>query len=185
MGGTKKKVDSYSLGKREDFLRKYGLSEEQFQRASIDWTVLEEIAKRQNSNLVSLEAAGALIADHLRQLDSVHSLKVRAKSPEHLAEKIIRKRLERPEIEISVENYPTLITDLVGVRVLQPFKGDLKTIHDFVKIKWNLHETPLAYIREGDPKDVREQFAEAGCDVQEHPHGYRSVHYLIISQPTK
>lgn len=126
-----------------------------------------------------------MIADHIRQVPAVHSLKLRAKSPEHLVEKIIRKRLEKPDIEITPENYPTVITDLVGVRALHLFKDDWKPIHDVVTKTWDLHETPLAYIREGDSKDVREQFEAAGCNVQEHPHGYRSVHYLIISKPTK
>jgi putative GTP pyrophosphokinase len=50
---------------------------------------------------------------------------------------------------------------------------------------WDLAENPIAYIRAGDSKDIREQFKSRDCLVQEHPYGYRSVHYLLQTQPTK
>jgi putative GTP pyrophosphokinase len=181
----KKSTENYSLPKEEQFFQAYGISKSEFEKAAVAWATLEEIAKRQSANIVSLEVAGALIVDHLRQVPSVHSLKLRAKSPEHLAEKVIRKRLEKPEIEITADNYTTHITDLIGVRALHLFKGDWKPIHDFIIETWDLHEEPLAYIREGDPKEVSDEFSAAGCNVKTHPHGYRSVHYLIVSQPTK
>jgi ppGpp synthetase/RelA/SpoT-type nucleotidyltranferase len=175
----------FSLPKPEEFFKRYGVPKDQFEKAQIDWHVLEEIAKRQHSNRVGLESAAGLIVEHLRQVPAVHSLKLRAKSPEHLVEKIIRKRIEKPDVEITPDNYPNVITDLVGVRALHLFKDQWKPIHDVVTKTWHLQEQPLAYIREGDSKDVQDNFAAAGCDVKEHPHGYRSVHYLIISAPTK
>src|SRR5438876_274426 len=48
-----------------------------------------------------------------------------------------------------------------------------------------LHETPIAYIRKGDAGAVIDAQKAAGCRVEEHRWGYRSVHYLIRSRPAK
>jgi ppGpp synthetase/RelA/SpoT-type nucleotidyltranferase len=147
--------------------------------------VLEEIGRRQHSNLGRLQAVGDATAEILKAISAVHSLKIRAKSPEHLVEKVIRKRCEKPEIDIKPDNYQDHITDLVGVRALHLFKDEWLPIHEFVTATWHLAEQPLAYIREGDATDLQEQFAKKGCAVTPHPKGYRSVHYLLSSQPTK
>jgi len=161
-----KDKEIFSQPKRETFLERYSLSEEQFQKANLNWDLLLEIAGKQQSTLNELETVGAAIANYLRTVPEVHSLKVRAKSPEHLAEKVIRKRLENPETDITPDNYKSHITDLLGVRALHLFKQDWHSIHEFVMASWDLVETPLAYIREGDTKELQEQFAQAGCEVK-------------------
>ena len=67
-----------------------------------------------------------------------------------MVEKIIRKRLERPEVDFTPDTYASHITDLIGVRALHLFKVEWRPIHEFVTRTWDLHEAPLAYIRKGD-----------------------------------
>lgn len=43
----------------------------------------------------------------------INSVRYRVKNPEHLIEKIIRKKKEKPDLEITKENYLTEITDAI------------------------------------------------------------------------
>jgi ppGpp synthetase/RelA/SpoT-type nucleotidyltranferase len=115
----------------------------------------------------------------LQHLPGVHSVRIRVKDPEGLAAKVIRKKLDNPELLFTVESYQKQMTDLIGLRALYIFKYEWRPIHESVKASWILHETPIAYVREGDPANLRKDFADAGCEVRDHPFGYRSNHYLI------
>lgn len=65
------------------------------------------------------------------------------------------------------------------------FKEQWAPIHDFVTRTWDLKETPIAYVRAGDPEAILAEFERSGCSVENHAFGYRSVHYLLTSQPAK
>ncbi|MCX6765948.1 MAG: RelA/SpoT domain-containing protein [Candidatus Moranbacteria bacterium] len=123
------------------------------------------------------------IEEKLHTLDIVHSVRYRIKDSEHLLAKIIRKKIEDPKREITIHNYKSLITDLIGIRAIHLFKEDWVFIHKFIEDNWDLHEQPLAYIREGDAGPCVEEYKKYKCNVELHPHGYRSVHYLIQSRP--
>jgi ppGpp synthetase/RelA/SpoT-type nucleotidyltranferase len=86
---------------------------------------------------------------------------------------------------LSVRNYKSIITDLIGVRALHLFKEDWIQINDFITSKWGLREKPIANIRKGDSDSFINEFKEKGCEIKEHIFGYRSVHYLVQSQPAK
>ena len=58
----------------------------------------------------------------------IHSIRSRIKDPEHLRDKL--KRKSSSNREITVDNYLTEITDLVGVRVLFLFQNQFKIIHE-------------------------------------------------------
>lgn len=167
---------------QRDFLRKYNITDEAFANSKLDWKALEAIYADYVSKNNGFLPTGNLIVDHLRQISEVHSLKMRIKDPEHLIEKIIRKKEKEPDREINVDNYQTEITDLIGVRALHLFKDDWVRIHESIRSIWDLHEAPVANVREGDPIEV---FKNNGCEVLKHEAGYRSVHYLVTSQPTK
>ena len=169
----------------EDFFRKYNLSENCCDVAGISWEQVVDIAEHHALNIVELETTANDIAARLRRLPQVHSLKFRVKNPEHLAEKIIRKRIEDREREITLENYTATITDLIGVRALHLFKEEWKTIHDFIMETWDIDGVPVANIREGDPEQQVEMFTERGCEIKVHPAKYRSVHYRLKSRPTR
>jgi GTP pyrophosphokinase len=167
---------------QEAFFKEYGISNEVFEGTNLKWTQLTEIFADYKNRSAELLATGRFISDRLSQIKEVHSLKVRVKDPEHLIEKIIRKKVGNPAREINLDNYKTEITDLVGVRALHLFKDDWEQIHKAIVPIWELHEQPTAYIRDGDYEAC---FEENGCTIIQHKAGYRSVHYLVKSQASK
>lgn len=167
------------------FLKRYNISTEDFNKSKTKWEELVRIYNHHTENIKNLEPTATSILDRLRQVKEVHSLKMRIKDPEHVIEKIIRKCCEKPDIDITIDSYQEHITDLIGIRALHLFKEEWQLIHNFIIKTWDLQETPIAYIRAGDPEGLQDLFKESHCDVRTHPFGYRSVHYLIKSQPTK
>lgn len=170
---------------RQRFLAKYNISEQDFEKAGISWGRLMEIYHHYLALRPDLETILTLLAEYLRKADKVHTVKARTKEPEHLLEKIIRKRLACPQTEITADNYQEIITDLVGIRIMHLFKEDWVRIHDFITENWEQVETPIANVRHGDKAKLIEGFRNKGLDIVEHPYGYRSLHYLIVSRPAK
>ena len=168
-----------------EFQAKYAIDDVTFAKASIAWASLEAIYHDHVSRMPELQLTGSYIADRLRQVDHVHSLKFRVKDPEHVIEKVIRKRTGSTTVDISADNYRESVTDLVGVRALHLFKEDWPVIHSAIVDAWELAETPVANVRKGDPEDMTKMFADKGCHINEHRFGYRSVHYIVKSQPSK
>ena len=167
---------------KEEFFIKYRVTEEVFAKTQLEWAELEAIHNDFLSKSIDLIPTGNLITEHLRRIKEVHSLKMRIKDPEHLVQKIIRKKEKEPERDINLSNYQIEITDLIGVRALHLFKDDWLCIHEAITLGWDLHEDPIANLRKGDPEEV---FKNKGCKVVEHEAGYRSVHYLVVSHPMK
>jgi len=170
---------------KEDFLRKYKISEEYLEDNNIDWEDLNEIYIDYNNYKANYETQAELIANILRGNKHVHSVKTRAKDSEHLLEKIIRKTPDRrakygKDFKFTVDNYRDEITDLLGIRVIHIFKEDWEEIHDFITKMWNVNEI-VANVREGDNT---KKFEALGIAVRSRISGYRSVHYVIESYPT-
>jgi ppGpp synthetase/RelA/SpoT-type nucleotidyltranferase len=170
---------------RSTFFKAYNLEEGVLDKVGLVWADLEAIYADHLTNTQILESTADYIAARLRQVNEVHSLKIRIKDPEHLIEKIIRKKGDNPSLEFTLDNYREKITDVIGVRALHLFKEDWSEIHDFIEGTWKLHERPTANVRKGDPEEYTQQFVEKGCRINEHKFGYRSVHYLLVSQPAK
>ena len=169
-----------------NFLQQYSFTKEEFEQTGLSWDDLETICSLHASSIGELQATGDYIVSRLSTLSAVHSLKLRIKHPEHLVAKIIRKKLERPKSRrTTTSNYRKHITDLVGIRALHLFKDQWRPIHEFVKDTWALQEQPIAYVRKGDPDSIVASFRQCGCKVLTHKFGYRSVHYLISSQPAR
>jgi ppGpp synthetase/RelA/SpoT-type nucleotidyltranferase len=170
---------------QDAFLAKYRISKDTFASIGIDWSDLRKIYHHHQARTPSLLPTAQHIAERLRSVKEVHSLKIRIKDPEHLLEKIVRKAIERPKVKISPDNYTTRITDLIGIRVLHLFKEDWLPIHEFITGEWESDERPTANVRRGDPDDLISAFKAHGCKIKEHRLGYRSIHYLVKSQPTR
>lgn len=170
---------------RKIFLAKFGISLSDFDRSGLDWNELALIRRDHERNSSRLEAAAKYVADRLRTLPEVHTVRTRVKDPDHLIAKIIRKKLENPDIEVELQTYHEIINDLVGVRALHLFKEDWETIHEFVVRTWDVHKRPMASVCEGDHEDIIARFREKGCTIHNHPFGYRSVHYLVAFAPSK
>lgn len=172
-----------SLISYQKFKHKYNLSDEKFRKANIAWVDLEKIYEHYCSLRDYLLPTAKSIVEVLLSVSNVHSVKYRVKDAEHLIEKIIRKRSDGRDINIS--NYYDEITDLIGIRVLHLFKEDWEAIHDFISEQWTLKEKPTANIRNGDSEKLTAGYVNKGCDIKIHKAGYRSLHYLIVSNLTK
>jgi ppGpp synthetase/RelA/SpoT-type nucleotidyltranferase len=170
---------------KPDFLTTFKLSEGVFENAGMTWEQLASIGHAHVDAIRNLQQTAAYIAETLRALEAVHSVKVRIKQPAHLIEKILRKRQSDPERQITPENYRREITDLIGIRALHLFKEEWLSIHRFIQGTWSLVGNATANVRAGDQPRFLDLFREEGCKIYTHPAGYRSVHYLIQSQPTK
>ena len=173
--------------KLEDFLADNRITEEKWRASGLTWEELVSIGVDHEKQLSHLEATAALMASVVQRFTSVHSVRWRVKDVEHLLSKIVRKRAggSQKYAAISAENYSEIVTDLIGMRALHLFKSDFANIHVQISEAFNLVETAVVYVREGDSPEFRSLYADAGFRVENHPHGYRSIHYVAITQPLK
>lgn len=81
---------------KADFLRCYGLTGEMFEATGLEWAMLEKIYVMHAADMPRLQKTADYVLQRLREVGAVHSLKVRIKHPEHLMQKIIRKKLTGP-----------------------------------------------------------------------------------------
>ncbi|WP_053228232.1 RelA/SpoT domain-containing protein [Spirochaeta cellobiosiphila] len=164
---------------QQDFFKKFNINPLKFDQSGLKWEDLLAISTHYDTIKPDLAAVGKFAVESILKCKNVHSINYRVKDNEHLIEKIIRKTIADPCRRIRIDNYQEQITDLVGVRALHLFKEDWSAIHEFMMDSWNLAEPPKAYVRHGDSPRIIEYYKEKDCEVEEHPFGYRSVHYLI------
>lgn len=172
---------------QEEFLEKNRIDLETWDKVTIDWPTLHEIAADHEANSVKLEDWAQVIAKTIQKFSKVHSVRWRVKNVEHLIAKIIRKSsTDNPKYaDITLKNYFEIVTDLVGVRALHLFKIDCLDIDKSLKETWTEIEPVVAYIRSGDSNEMKEQFQNQGFEVKEHNAGYRSIYYVVESTPHK
>lgn len=173
-----------TLVNQQVFLEKYNISSNLFNDTGLDWNSLNSIFEDYSAIKSDLINTAKLFYEILINAEKVNSVKFRLKDGEHLIEKIIRKKIEKPNLIINVNNYRDKITDLIGIRALHLFKEDWEIIHEFILRKWKLKNKPEAYIKKGDHQEYIDLLKNRGCTVKEHPFGYRSVHYTAKSSPT-
>lgn len=168
-----------------EFLARNRIDSSIWESAEIQWETLIEIADDYKDQQDQLQDTAELFARVVQRFTGVHSVRWRIKDKEHLMEKIIRKRAEKSEKYRAIDksNYFEKISDLVGIRALHLFKDECFSIDSDLRNTCSPIETPIAYVREGDPKDLRDKFLEYGFDIKEHPAGYRSVHYVCKTEP--
>lgn len=112
-------------------------------------------------------------------LPLVHSVKSRIKNPEHLLDKLERKK--QKGIYITPETLFNEVTDLIGVRVLHLFQEQFCEIHNEILNKissgdWILGEAPKAYT--WDP-EAQYYFNSLDISTEIKDSYYTSVHYLV------
>ncbi len=114
------------------------------------------------------------------QKSIVHSVKSRVKDSDHLRDKIQRKNREGRNI--SIENFRSEITDLIGVRALYLYQDQFPRIHAEImrqvneRKEWKLVEEPKAYT--WDPEAVS-MYTNLGIRHELKETFYTSVHYVI------
>lgn len=167
---------------KADFLKKFNISEDDFTLTTLEWSELSSIYVDFVPLIPKYEALANYILNLLIKEKDVHSIRFRVKDPEHLIAKIIRKRILDINRVISLNNYREQVTDLLGFRVLHLFKDQWSSIHQSIINTWDTVEKPIIYHREGDK--VKIEGFEDMFDVKEHGQGYRSIHYVIKSNPS-
>lgn len=167
------------------FLEKFNISVAAFEKTGLRWDELLQVHADYVKYRDELEAPAVFIFNTMMKFPNVHSVRYRIKDPENLVEKIIRKKIENPESQITLDNYKSSVTDLIGLRALHLFKEDWESINDSVLATWRLKETQVANYRKGDDDGQVQNFKVKGCETKEHKYGYRSIHYIIETQPSK
>lgn len=109
----------------------------------------------------------------------IHSIKTRIKDPDHLKDKIERKKTKG--IEITEENLFREVTDLIGLRVLHIYQDQFPLIHNEIlnyinQGDWAFVEDPKAMTWDPESKQM---YDELGIETEVRPTFYTSVHYLI------
>lgn len=165
----------------EEFLSNYHISKEKFDNSNLNWDTLKEIYDHYEKNKSGYNKPAKEITSRFLDASGVHSTRYRIKNSEHLIEKIISKTLSNRYKDVTVKNYTTTVTDLIGIRALHLFKNDFFKIDDFIKKTFEMYEDPIIYIRKGDNEEF---YKDLRYEIQEHKKHYRSVHYLIIYTPT-
>lgn len=170
----------------EDFKKKFSnINDEILNSSGLNWNDLEVIHSDYIGKKQNLENTAQMIANRLMKINNTHSVRYRIKDEDHLIEKIIRKCVENKDRKITLENYSVEITDLIGIRVLHLFKESWSSIYAEIKDTWEFKEKPIAYVRSGDTDVYGNNFGEDDFSVKEHPYGYRSLHFVIETQPSK
>ena len=186
---------------RSSFLKEYRITEGMISSANISWESLTAIYKDYESKTEVLRQIGKdFVNDYLYDIEraGIHSYRYRTKLPEHLIEKIIRKRRESPEkyAHLDITNYHKFLTDLIGIRVFFLYREDWREFHKYIttvfennpdiyvvdRLKdfdenpehYYIAERPKVYKRSGDDKIYDSKLLEI------HSGGiYRSLHYII------
>ena len=110
---------------KEFFLQRYHL-EEYFARSELRWEDLQQIYEKYKDDFDDVKKCCKEFEDFCRmsfysENIAYHSIRCRPKDPEHLIEKIIRKRGKEQSAKykgISANNYKDIIQDLIGLRIL-------------------------------------------------------------------
>ena len=186
---------------QKEFLLKYNMTEADLTAAQVEWEELVRIAEEYAEIEALMHDLGKdFIDDYLYDIDKagIHSYRYRTKEPDHLIEKIIRKKQENPAKYAGLDhtNYHKFITDLIGIRVFFLYREDWIHFHRYITTVFEnnpeiyvedrladfdedashyyVAERPKVYKRSGDTKIYDEDEIEIISGGI-----YRSLHYII------
>lgn len=166
-------------GKDEkSFLQSYNHDIKSVAEIGIDWPSLVEIHDYYKGVIVNkLEIAAQEMFFQLKTIKGAHTVKYRIKDPEHLIDKIIRKKIDDNR-EVTKENFLEEFDDFIGFRILHLFKTDWEPIYETIKSKYESKETPVAYHRDGDDPAFIQKCKDLGLEPKVKKAGYRSIHFI-------
>lgn len=117
----------------------------------------------------------------------IHSLKMRAKDPEHLRDKLHRKmvkcKISGSTFDITKENLFAKINDLAGVRLLHLYTAQFPLIDKLLKEllhseEYEIIEGPTARVWDAEYTGIFEGY---GIQTETNPRLYTSVHYVVAT----
>lgn len=194
---------------KEEFLKKYALTQPQFEEAGVSWEELCAIAGDYEKRLDGLyEIRDRFLRKFIENQEEetgLHSYRTRIKSVEHLIEKIIRRRNENylKYKDLNRDNYMKFVTDVIGFRGLLLYREDWVIFHKHLlahfenRPEWYVHdcirdfdadrdqymvEAPKVHMRPGDYGDIYADWI-ASDNIYDQKY-YRSVHYILKYQGT-
>lgn len=194
---------------QEQFLKKYAITQAQFEEAELSWEELCGIAEDYERRLDGLyEIRDQFLREFIENQEEktgLHSYRTRIKSSEHLIEKIIRRRNENylKYRELNRDNYLKFVTDVIGFRGLLLYREDWVIFHRHLlshfenRTEWYVHdclkdfapardrymvEAPKVHMRPGDYGDIYADWI-ASDNIYDQKY-YRSVHYILKYQGT-
>lgn len=167
----------------EEYYQKSRLNnlQKKMEKNNVKWDTLFAIYQDYLNHQSDLQNVANLLNEKLKKAPNAHIAHFRVKDSIHLLDKVIRKKEEKDKT-ITKDNYWNEITDLIGSRILYLYKEDWLKINNYIISQWELNESPVANIRDGDNSDL---YQENDCEVHIHGAGYRSVHYHLITNPSK
>lgn len=194
---------------KDELLKKYHISDEDFIAADISWEDLtyiyqDYLQKYEKYKQIKNEFQTQYLSEKDLDNTQIHSMRSRVKAPEHLIAKIIRNRTKhgRKYKALTKENYEKILTDLIGFRCLILFKSQWVYFHQYItkrienelqyyvndsltefddNIEHTYHaEAPKVHIRNGDRRDIYENVRPKVSILSDK--NYRSVHYIIKYQ---
>ncbi|NUU34687.1 RelA/SpoT domain-containing protein [Pseudomonas sp. C2B4] len=163
---------------REAFLEEADISQQDWEKSSLDWDQLVLIANHHDSARHALALNGGHIANRIQAFRGVHSVRWRVKDTFGLIKKIIRKNLEEHPKEkwqtINRENYRSVVSDLIGVRALHLLREECFEIDAQLRETYDVYDVTV-FKREGD--HPLSEIVKRGATEKPHDAGYRSIHY--------
>ena len=169
------------LGDKTAFLNQYAIPEKMYEEAGMSWADLEAIAEdyayRVDGFYMIRDMFLKELIENKEDETGLHSYRTRIKTPGHLVEKIIRRRVEnyRKYKELTKENYLKFVTDIIGFRGLLLYREDWVVFHKYLlkhfenHASWSVHdclkdfdesrdrymvEAPKVHMRPGDFADI-------------------------------
>ncbi len=187
-----------------EFLKKYAITQAQFEEAAISWEELCAIAQDYEGRLEQLYRIRDLFVreyiENREEEAGLHSYRTRVKTPEHLVEKIIRRRIENylKYRDLNRENYMRFVTDLIGFRGILLYRENWVIFHKYLtahfenRQEWYVNdalkdfsderdcymaEAPKVHMRPGDFGDIYADWISSD-HIYDQKY-YRSVHYIL------
>lgn len=160
------------------FLKTYNHVFNSVSEIGLDWPTLVGIHDYYLGivkNKLEIAAQGLFL--ELKSIKGAHTVKYRIKDPEHVIDKIIRKKVEKG-IVVSRDNFLDEFDDFIGFRILHLFKTDWEPIYVAIRKKYKSKEKPVAYHRKGDSQELIKKYKELGLKPVVKDAAYRSIHYI-------